>query len=167
MQTLRIFDEKNYTDAMPVFEKFTVRGIIKRGNLYAMQKSRHGEYKIPGGGVEPGETYIEALCREVREETGLLVDVSTVRELGEILEMREDLHCSGQKYVCHSMYYSCDVLSETAPLEMTDSEIREGFHPVWETIEEVISSNLAMYKEEWRLRDTRFLELAAEGKVKF
>ena len=43
--------------------------LIKRGHAPAM-----GEWLIPGGTMEVGETVREAVVREVREETGLIVE---------------------------------------------------------------------------------------------
>ena len=48
--------------------------LIKRGHAPAI-----GEWSIPGGTMEVGETVREAVVREVREETGLVV------EAGELL----------------------------------------------------------------------------------
>jgi ADP-ribose pyrophosphatase YjhB (NUDIX family) len=42
--------------------------LIKRGHEPGM-----GQWSVPGGRIEPGETDQEALVRETREETGLIV----------------------------------------------------------------------------------------------
>ena len=82
MELLKKFDAQNYKDTTSVFEKYTIRGIIVRDGKIAMQCSSDGEYKIPGGGMEAGETYVEALAREVKEETGLFIIPEKAVELG-------------------------------------------------------------------------------------
>lgn len=156
---LLLEDEKNYTDDMPVMEFYAAKGIICRDGKYVMQLGDNGERKIPGGGVEEGEDYVDALCREVAEETGLVVDRSSVRLWGEILEIRRDIYDGDKKYIKHSMVYFCDVEEGRVEMKMTESEISRGFHPVWESLETIISENRKNIREEWRLRDTRLLEL--------
>lgn len=49
-----------------------------RGRLLLVQRGHppgEGLWSLPGGRVEPGESETEAVAREVREETGLRVDV--------------------------------------------------------------------------------------------
>lgn len=54
--------------------------LIKRG-----QAPLKGEWSLPGGAVELGETLEEAVCREVLEETGLVVEtVDIVKALDRI-----------------------------------------------------------------------------------
>ena len=59
--------------------------LIRRG-----QEPLKGEWSLPGGAVELGETLEQAVCREVLEETGLRVEVvSTVKVLDRITEDSE------------------------------------------------------------------------------
>jgi ADP-ribose pyrophosphatase YjhB (NUDIX family) len=50
----------------------------RRGRLLLQQRSDGGQWGLPGGSVEIGESVTDAAIREVREETGLTV---TVRRL--------------------------------------------------------------------------------------
>jgi 8-oxo-dGTP diphosphatase len=55
--------------------------IVDRGNVLLVRRAHpplQGEWSLPGGAVEVGETMIDALVREVREETSLIVDVGAL-----------------------------------------------------------------------------------------
>jgi 8-oxo-dGTP diphosphatase len=52
--------------------------VIDKGSILLVKRNREparGQWSLPGGRVELGETLREALAREVREETGVDVDV--------------------------------------------------------------------------------------------
>jgi 8-oxo-dGTP diphosphatase len=51
--------------------------IIRDGKVLIVRRARPpagGLYTLPGGGVEVGENLVQAVVREVREETGLAVE---------------------------------------------------------------------------------------------
>jgi 8-oxo-dGTP diphosphatase len=51
--------------------------IVRDGRILVVRRARapaHGLYTLPGGVVEVGETLVEAVAREVLEETGMTVE---------------------------------------------------------------------------------------------
>lgn len=158
MNTIFTIDDEDYTDDMILNERFAVRAVIRRAGKYAVQQSSSGDYKLPGGGVETGEDFIVALEREVSEETGLIVIRESIKELGEVIEMRADELREGCKFVQHSYYYQCDVEDEIAQVHMTEEEIARGYRFKWVDLDEIINTNMNICKENWTFRDTRFLQ---------
>lgn len=165
MRVLACFDEKNYEDAVKVYEKYNIRGIIVKDGKLAMQRSFAGEYKIPGGGVEPGESYEEALSRELLEEVGLVLVKDSMKELGEITEIRKDIFEPDTKYVCHSLFFACKVTDERFPIHPTESEIKRGYHLEWATPEDICHTNEVMGNEPWIKRDTVFINMILHGQI--
>ena len=157
-KALMVLDRHNYTPDMPVIKKRTVRAIIFENGLYAMQRNRAGEYKIPGGGVEGAETDIETLVREVREECGMVLIPDTVKHLGSILEYRADIFEPDKKYCVETVYYRCEITDERYELMLTESEKEAGFECLWVSADEIIRNNNQIIKEPWKIKDTKFLE---------
>lgn len=165
MRVLKVFDANNYSGLTEVIEKNVVRAIILKDGKMAMQCSGNGEYKIPGGGVEPEEDYLVALEREVSEETGLLILPESCMELGMTLEKRRDIFDKTKIFVRKTFFYQCEVRTETVPLHMTQSEIEKGFHPVWETPGKIYETNKSLPRESWDERDTEFVRMLLNHEV--
>lgn len=95
-----------------------VYGIIIEDGKVLLSKEWDG-YDFPGGGVELGESIKDALIREVKEETGLDVNV------GQILICENSFYkfTSKEKYV-HSilMYYICYITGGKISTDLFDEE---------------------------------------------
>ena len=67
--------ERDATRAIGVRPAVSAVIFDRRGRLLLQQRSDGGQWGLPGGSVEIGESVRDALTREVREETGLIVAV--------------------------------------------------------------------------------------------
>lgn len=160
MRTLLTLDEHNYTDKMSVFEKYSTRAVIIRNGKIATQRSLQGDYKLLGGGVEPGESLTDALIREVQEESGLIVIPESIREIGEIVERRRDIFEPDEVYICHSCFFFCDAKEEMTRTQMTESEILRGYRLEWATPEEIVKGNAPFCATQpWSYRDSEFVRM--------
>lgn len=82
--------------------------IVQNKSLLTLRYNYGGKdvYMLPGGNVDPGETLPETIIRELREELGVEVKVSTFRGMGEIVSWlnKEDvLHCFFSADITHGM----------------------------------------------------------------
>lgn len=52
--------------------------VLDDERILLIQRSDNGKWALPGGGIEIGESVRDALVREVREETGIEVEVTGI-----------------------------------------------------------------------------------------
>ena len=115
--------------------------------------------------MEKDATYVEALAREVQEETGLFILPETAVELGEITELRRDIFEAHKKFVCHSLFYYCKETGEQSEIHLTASETARGYELKWATPQEIYDTNIAIEKDPWIIRDTAFIKMIIDGKI--
>jgi 8-oxo-dGTP pyrophosphatase MutT (NUDIX family) len=68
----------------------SVKGVLIQHGAVLLLRNERGEWDLPGGRPDPGEDHRAALRREVREETGLDVEVGAAipEHLFEVLPQR-------------------------------------------------------------------------------
>lgn len=133
-----------------------VRVVVQKDNRILMVCQHHEDkdiWMVPGGGIEEGETSIDAAVREVKEETGLDIEITGVAwHIEEVSEARGQRFVNymvgritgGQLALGKDPEFADDkqVLRETKFMSREDLEQVEHLHPaffneeIWDILKE-------------------------------
>ncbi len=88
---------------------------------------KYDYYKFPGGGIENGESPVEAMIRETREEAGLIVIPETVKEYGYVHRIQKSDSDATECFVQDNFYYLCDAMDSLTSQNLDDYEAKESY----------------------------------------
>ncbi len=94
--------------------------------------SKHNYHKLPGGGLNEGETILQGLKREIREENGC-ENIEIIDEIGMIVEYRNELNVLQISYC-----YTAKTLGKMSDPEYDEEELENKFEPLWVPIDKAI-----------------------------
>jgi ADP-ribose pyrophosphatase YjhB (NUDIX family) len=116
--------------------------LLRESGLYEEGTARDC-YVVPGGRVQPGEKYDEALLREVYEETGLRVKI--IRPVA-VSEWRPEV--KGEKWQIIGVFFECHPESNEVSLDKDHSSYlwinpkEYTSHPIVESLKPVFAKYL-------------------------
>lgn len=132
MRLLHIMDSDDYENCTRLTVRHSARAIIISESRIAMIHSlENNYYKLPGGGIEHGESKENALIRETLEETGLHVIPESIEELGYIHRIRKSMKYEDECFIQNNYYYFCEVTDEVSETKYDEGELCERFVPVF------------------------------------
>lgn len=169
MRLLFEMDKKDYDKCTHSFVRNSARSIIIKDKKIAMiYSAKYNYYKFPGGGIENGENPVDAMIRETREESGLVVLPDTVKEYGYVHRIQRSDWDETECFIQDNYYYLCKTADEVVSQELDDYEAKETFTLEYVEPEAAIRKNRHViqspYNQMMFEREARVLELLiAEG----
>lgn len=167
MRLLFEIDTKDYNINGVAFVRNSARCINFKNGLVAMVYSaKYDYYKFPGGGIEKDESLEQAMIRETKEETGLVVIPETVKEYGYVHRIQKSDRDNEDYFVQDNFYFICDVEETVRSQCLDDYEEEEKFTLVYVEPDKAIHANRSVNHgpQDQRMieREAKVLELLIE-----
>lgn len=167
MRLLFEIDLKDYKKNGSIFSRPSSRAIyIKDGLIGLIYSRKYQYYKFPGGGIEANESNIQALIREVKEETGLAIKEESIKEYGYVHRVQKGI--DEDIFIQDNFYYFVDCEDKGHRQTLDLHEIEEDFIFVFVKPMDAIrknKENLHNYKNPTLItREVKVLELLINEK---
>lgn len=164
MRLLFEMDKKDYGKCTHSFVRNSARSIIIINKKIAMIHSlKYDYYKFPGGGIENGESPIDAMIRETREEAGLMVKPESIREYGYVHRVQKSDSDETECFVQDNYYYLCEAEDLVVSQNLDEYESQETYTLEFVDPETAIRKNRNVapspYNKMMFEREARVLEL--------
>ncbi|MGV8165323.1 MAG: NUDIX domain-containing protein [Alkaliphilus sp.] len=105
---VKIENEKKIGESLMEIKRVAVKAVTFKDGKILLIRTNKDDYKFPGGGLKEGESFIDALKREMLEETGY--KVSDVMEIViSVVEKKPDLYEERAAFVMESQYWTCNI----------------------------------------------------------
>jgi len=118
--------------------------IFSRDGLLLMGKSHGGSiyagrWIVPGGGVDAGETKLQALLREILEETGLDISGSDVQQIDYVFSGKAEkvLRDNGERVMADMTFYNFTVRLDQLAAEISLTTEDDFVDPKWFALSEL------------------------------
>ncbi len=169
MRLLFEMDMKDYADCTHSFVRNSARSIvIENGKAAMIHSVKYDYYKFPGGGIEDGESQTDAMIRETREESGLIVIPESVVEYGYVHRIQRSDMDETECFIQDNFYYLCKVRKDVVAQRLDDYEAQEDYTLEYVDPKTAIMKNRSVTRSPYNPlmfeREARVLELLmAEG----
>ena len=132
----------------PRIRREATRAVVRRGDDLLLLRSRSGDFRFPGGGLDAGESVERALARELLEEAGARLD----RVGDHVLTVVDERPARepGAVFAHESRFYACTVHEGLGEVEHDLRERTLGLEPCWVDVRQALAVNRG-------LRDARAL----------
>jgi 8-oxo-dGTP diphosphatase len=141
MELLKEIHDEKFPDGDPdikIREASRIVAFDKNGLVPLLFVSKQNYHKLPGGGIDEGEDKLEALDREVLEETGCTIEVTG--EVGEIVEYRSAISFNWKWNLKQTSYcYWGKIISKDNAPNFEEGELSDGFQLIWVSLAEAIT----------------------------
>lgn len=131
--------------------------IVKRIKIFFINSKQeillgysHNDYQFPGGHVEENETFIQAINREIREETGMELKILTLKPFACAIGYYKDWPEEGKNRKIEIYYY--EIITDEKPnlenTQYTESEKEGNFELRYiplEKVEDELNKNALKY----------------------